>query len=88
MIDDLLHERPASWEALIDSLTPELHQTLKTAIELGRWPNGERLSKEQVELCLQAVIAWDNKHLPEAERVAWIDRRKLKTRHCGDDQDE
>jgi len=84
VINDILQSRPESWEALIDSLTPEQHQNLKTAIEVGRWPNGERLSKEQVELCLQAVIAWDNKHLPETERVAWIDRRKLNTTHCGD----
>lgn len=69
-------EKPASWQALLASMTPEIHQRLKTAVELGRWPNGERLTAEQLELSLQAVIAWDQQHLPETERVAYIDRSK------------
>lgn len=84
MTDDIFTTRPESFEALIDGMSAEVHQQLKTAIELGKWPNGERLSAAQVELCLQAVIAWDLKNLPESERVAYIDRRKLKTSHCGD----
>lgn len=69
-------EKPESWHALLASMTPEVHQRLKTAIELSRWPNGERLTAEQLELSLQAVIAWDELHLPETERVAYIDRSK------------
>ncbi len=69
-------EKPASWQALLASMTPEIHQRLKTAVELGRWPNGERLTAEQLELSLQAVIAWDQQRLPETERVAYIDRSK------------
>ena len=77
--------KPASWRALVDTLTPQIHQRLKTAVELGRWPNGERLTPEQVEFCLQAVIAWDQQHLPESERVAWIERGKPTSCHNGDD---
>jgi uncharacterized protein len=77
-------EKPQTWQDLLTSMTPEIHQSLKTAIELGKWPNGERLAPEQVELCLQAVIAYDERHLPETERVAYIDRTKVKTQHCGD----
>jgi len=82
--DDILTRKPESFDALLAAMSPEIHQQLKSAVELGKWPNGERLSKEQVELCLQAVIAWDERNLPETERVAYIDRRKLKTSHCGD----
>ena len=77
-------EKPQTWQDLLGNMTPEIHQSLKTAIELGKWPNGERLAPEQVELCLQAVIAYDEHHLPETERVAYIDRTKVKTQHCGD----
>lgn len=84
MTDDIFTRKPDSFDALVAAMGPEVHQQLKAAIELGKWPNGERLSKEQVELCLQAVIAWDARNLPETERVAYIDRRKLKTSHCGD----
>lgn len=81
---DLLLNKPVSFEALLAGMTPEIHQNLKNAIELGKWPGGERLTKEQVELCLQAVIAWDLKHLPETERVAYIDRTRLKQSQCDD----
>jgi uncharacterized protein YeaC (DUF1315 family) len=81
-------EKPETWQDLLANMTPEIHQSLKTAIELGKWPNGERLSAAQVELCLQAVIAYDQRYLPETERVAYIDthnkRSKVKTQHCGD----
>ena len=76
-MSDILQNKPASFEALLAGMTPEIHEHLKLAVELGKWPNGERLTPEQVELCLQAVIAWDLKNLPESERVAYIDRGDL-----------
>ena len=77
-------EKPSSWQALVASMTPEIHQSLKTAIELGKWPNGDRLTPEQREYCLQAVIAYDELYLPEHERTAWIDRSGLQKSHCDD----
>lgn len=79
---DLLQTKPESIEALLAGMTPEIHQNLKNAIELGKWPTGERLTKAQLELCLQAVIAWDVRHLPEKARVAYIDRTRLPQSHC------
>lgn len=84
MIEQLLQQKPASWAELLDSITPEIHANLKTAIELGRWPNGDRLAPQQVELCLQAVIAWEQQRLPQEQRVGWIDRSRLRTTHCDD----
>jgi uncharacterized protein len=75
---------PESLEELIEGMTPEIHGNLKRAVELGRWENGDKLSTEQVELCLQAVIAYDAVKVPEKERVAYIDRSKLKTKMCGE----
>lgn len=68
---------PNSFEELLASITPEIHSKLKQAIELGRWENGDRLTKEQVELCMQAVIAYDEKHLSEEEKIGYIDRTKI-----------
>lgn len=67
---------------LVENITPEIHANLKRAIELGKWENGERLSQEQKENCLQAVIAYDEQNLAEEDRVAYIDRKKLKTKLC------
>lgn len=71
-----------SYEALLHAITPEVHEQLRRAIELGKWPNGDRLTSEQREHCLQAVIAWEAKHLPEEERVGYIDRTNLRKQHC------
>ncbi|HWK54890.1 MAG TPA: DUF1315 family protein, partial [Hyphomicrobiales bacterium] len=60
-LPDLPH-KPTDWKTLVASMSPELHAALKTAVELGRWPGGERLTAEQREHCLQAVIAWDQLH--------------------------
>jgi uncharacterized protein YeaC (DUF1315 family) len=79
-----LPEKPGNWNTLVASMSPELHASLKTAVELGRWPNGDRLTPQQREHCLQAVIAWDQLHLPEDERVGYIDRTALQKSHCDD----
>ena len=84
MSAQFLQHKQARWSELLDSITPDIHSSLKTAIELGRWPNGERLSPQQVDLCLQAVIAWEQQRLPETQRVGWIDRSRLRTTQCDD----
>jgi len=76
--------KPESWDVLVARMSPALHASLKTAVELGKWPNGERLSAEQLEHCLQGIIAYDAIHLPETERVGFIDRSKLKKTLCDD----
>ncbi|WP_246480597.1 YeaC family protein [Motiliproteus sediminis] len=65
-----------TFEQLLEVMTPEVHAAMKTAVELGKWPDGRRLSSEEREACLQAVIAYDAKHLPEEQRVGYIDRTK------------
>ncbi|MCP5344815.1 MAG: DUF1315 family protein [Pseudomonadales bacterium] len=70
-------EKPASLEALIETITPEIHQNLKMAVETGRWANGVRLSQEQVEHCMQAIIAYEAQHLSEEQRVGFIDTSGL-----------
>jgi uncharacterized protein len=77
-------QKPESWQALVTSMTPDMQQNLKTAVELGRWPNGDKLTPEQVEHCLQAIIAYDALYVPEQERVAFIDRSGLQKSQCDD----
>lgn len=72
-----------NYQQLINSMTPDIYQNLKRAVELGKWPNGEKLSPEQRETCLQAVIAYDHRHKSEEERVGFIHTKKHD--HCGSD---
>ena len=45
---------------------------MRTAVETGRWPDGRQVSDEQRRLCLQAVIAWEARNLPEEERTGYV----------------
>lgn len=62
----------ASYTQMIGQITPEIYQNLKCSLELGKWPNGIALTQEQKESCLQAIIAWEAKNLPENERTGFI----------------
>ncbi|PCJ45369.1 MAG: hypothetical protein COA99_05020 [Moraxellaceae bacterium] len=75
------------FDEMINTITPEAYQNLKRAVELGKWPDGERLSKDQREQCMQAVIAYDAKHLSEDERVGQIDMGKKEEGEVCDSHD-
>ncbi|WP_345415751.1 YeaC family protein [Halioxenophilus aromaticivorans] len=57
---------------LLESLTPEIVQNFRRAIEIGKWPNGVALTKEQKATCMQAVIAYEAKHLPPEQRTGYV----------------
>jgi len=69
------------FEKLLDSITPDIYENLKQSVEIRKWPNGQALTKEQVALSLQAMISYENKHLPEDQRSGYI---KPKPTPCGD----
>jgi len=75
-----------SLQDILAMMNPEVHMNLKTAVELGKWPDGRKLSAEQLEYCLQAIIAYEQHNLSEEMRVGYIDRSGLKKTHCDDDQ--
>lgn len=67
---------------MLQVLTPDIVANLKRAVELGKWPDGQRLTREQVATCLQAVIAWEGKHLPETERSGYIAKEEKEGEVC------
>jgi len=66
------------FQQLIESITPEIYANLKGAVELGKWPDGSRLTIDQREQSLQAIIAYDARHKAEEERVGYIAPKKSK----------
>lgn len=56
----------------IQNITPEIYQNLRQAVELGKWGDGRKLTAEQKELCLQAMIAWEMQNLPEDQRTGYM----------------
>lgn len=62
----------SSFLTAVEQITPEIYQSLKQAVELGKWENGNKLTPEQRDLCMQAMIAWENKNLPEEQRTGYM----------------
>ncbi|MDP5055431.1 DUF1315 family protein [Marinomonas hwangdonensis] len=61
-----------NFKEMIDNMSPEVYVRLKQAVELGKWPNGVRLTPDQTEICLQAIITYDHSKKAEKDRVGYI----------------
>ncbi|WP_045859405.1 YeaC family protein [Teredinibacter purpureus] len=69
-------------EDILRTMTPEIYRRFQTAIEIRKWPDGKVLSPEQTEICLQAIIAYEHKYVPENERTGFVPPKKTP---CSDD---
>ena len=72
------------YQQLIATLTPDIYQSLKRSVELGKWPDGKPLTPPQRESAMQAIIAWGEKHLDARERVGYIDKKHKAGDSCDD----
>lgn len=64
-----------TYDELIERLDPNVYRSLRQSLELGKWPDGRKLSREQREITLQAVIYYEDLHkVPAEERTGYIDR--------------
>lgn len=72
---------------MIASMTPEIYQNLRRAVELGKWPDGKPLTPEQRENAMQAVIAWGEKHLEATDRIGHIDKGHKAGDSCDDPEE-
>ena len=57
---------------LIQRITPETYKTLRLAMEIGKWGDGSKLTQEQKELPMLAMIVWEQANLPEEERTGYM----------------
>lgn len=62
----------SSFAEMINNITPDIYRSLKLAVEIGKWADGNKLTVEQRELSLQAMIAWEIQNLPEEERTGYM----------------
>ncbi len=61
-----------NYRQLLSSLTPEIYASLMRAVELGKWPDGNKLTTEQRQLCIEAVIAYEQRNLAPEERTGYV----------------
>lgn len=72
------------YQQLIDSMSPQIYQSLKRSMEIGKWPDGRPLTPAQRESAMQAMIAWGERHLPAEERLGYIDKKHKAGDSCDD----
>ncbi len=70
----------------IAAMPRSVYERLLAAIETGLWPDQSTVSTEQREHAMRAVIAWGEQHLPERERVGFIDKGHKGGDHCDEPQ--
>lgn len=51
-----------NYQQFVDSLDANTIEKFRSAIEIGRWDNGDTLSEKQMESALQAVMLWQAKN--------------------------
>ncbi len=51
-----------NYQDFVDKLDEKTVNQLRTAVELGKWENGEKLTDKQRESAMQAVMLWQAKH--------------------------
>ena len=69
-------------QAILSALTPEIVEKFRTAIALSKWEDGSRLTDEQRQTCMQAVMVWEHEFLPIDERTGFIHRPKKESEDC------
>ena len=61
-------------EQLIASMTPEIYQNMRKAVELSKWGDGRPVTQEQRETCIEAMIRYEHlNEIPETERIGYVD---------------
>lgn len=54
-------------------LSPEIYQQFKLALEQGKWPDGQLVSKKQTAILTEAIIIYDNANLPAGQRIGELE---------------
>ncbi|WP_339478873.1 MULTISPECIES: YeaC family protein [unclassified Pseudomonas] len=70
----------SSFAEMIQNITPDIYRSLKLAVEIGKWADGNKLTAEQRELSLQAMIAWEIQNLPEDERTGYMGAQECQSK--------
>lgn len=61
-------------QSILTALTPEVVDKFRTAIEIGKWEDGRKLTDEQRQTCMQAVLVWEHEFVPVEERTGFIQK--------------
>ncbi|HEY7776571.1 MAG TPA: DUF1315 family protein [Kineobactrum sp.] len=72
------------YQQVIEQMSPQVYQSLRRSVELGKWPDGRTITPEQRASAMQAIIAWGELHLPPEQRIGYIDKGSKAGSSCDD----
>lgn len=58
---------------VIPVITPDIYTRFRQAVELRKWPDGTRLTQQQLEICIQAMIRYEYEHLKPEDRTGYVE---------------
>ena len=76
----------SSYQEMVSAVPREVYERMVEALAVGHWPDGSTLSPEQKKQTMEAVILWGQLHLPENERVGYIDKGSKAGSNCDEPQ--
>lgn len=75
----------SDYKDTVSRLPADVVERFKTALETGKWPDGQVLSEEQKAQCMEAVLIYEAQHKSPQEQTGYIDRgSKAEGELCGD----
>lgn len=67
-------DNPTDFKAAASQLAPEVLSRFRQALELGRWPDGRKVSPEQKKILMESIILAETAQgIPETQRTGYID---------------
>jgi uncharacterized protein YeaC (DUF1315 family) len=73
-----------SYEDAIVAMPREVYDRMVDALSLGKWPDGRSITDAQRVDTMKAVILWGQHHLPEDQRIGFIDKGSKADNLCDD----
>ncbi|MGJ3494262.1 hypothetical protein PsalN5692_02973 [Piscirickettsia salmonis] len=65
-----------NYETLINALDITTIEKMKHALETGKWADGNPLSAQEQERCMQLILAFEQQHQPDKDLEADYNPRK------------
>lgn len=58
------------YDKVLRGMTAEIYERMKTAVETGRWPDGEKLTATQKENAMELVMVYQAKRLNQTDHFS------------------
>lgn len=72
------------YDDVLKAMTPEVYERMVAAVETGRWPDGNKLTPEQLENTMELVMVYQARRLNQTEHFTIGANGELVTKTKGD----